>query len=183
MGAAPQSQLHVVYGGTYDNVTVPPNRSCNLSNSTVHGSVTVQTNSSLDLENSGTVGGSLLVGTAAPRSRTPAGSSPEQRRQTMRARCRSPAFGDPLVGGSWLIAGPRLDGSPQEMDGNVVLTDNQVPMYVFDNYIRQNLVCEGNNPAPFTSLGEFGNTVDGHSVGQCATTNSATGANAARDAP
>jgi len=86
--------------------------------------------------------------------------------------------GDPLVGGSWLIAGPQLDSSPQEIDGNLVLTGNQVPIYVFDNHIRQNLVCEGNNPAPFTSLSGFGNTVDGRSVGQCAAANPATGAGA-----
>ncbi|MGZ4190909.1 MAG: hypothetical protein ACXVRW_00495 [Solirubrobacteraceae bacterium] len=29
----------------------------------------------------------------------------------------------------------------------------------------------GNNPAPFNSVGGFGNTVDGRSTGQCATTN------------
>jgi hypothetical protein len=86
--------------------------------------------------------------------------------------------GDPTVGGSWLIAGPQLDGSPQEIDGNVVLSNNQVPIYVFDNHIKQNLVCEGNNPAPFTSFAGFGNTVDGRSLGQCAAANPATGATA-----
>jgi hypothetical protein len=216
------------YSGTYDHVTVPPNQSCNLSNSTVYGSVTVQTNSSLDLENSGTVGGSLLVGTGgtafedsgwvisgaaaannagslsftgtvhgiaanntgtlALSSATIDGSIVWNKGLYGGAIASSVITGqvilngtvaDPIAGGSWLIAGPQLDGSPQEIDGNLVLTNNQVPIYVFDNHIRQNLVCEGNNPAPFTSLGGFGNTVDGHSVGQCATTNPATGANAA----
>ncbi len=32
-------------------------------------------------------------------------------------------------------------------------------------------MCAGNDPAPFNSVGGFGNTVDGRSVGQCATTN------------
>jgi hypothetical protein len=32
-------------------------------------------------------------------------------------------------------------------------------------------VCLGNTPAPINSVGGFGNTVDGRSLGQCATTN------------
>jgi hypothetical protein len=215
------------YTGTYDNVTVPADQTCNLSDSTVYGSVTVQTDASVDLENSGTVGGSLLVGNG--------GSSFEDTGWTISGPAAAVSAGsmtftgivhgiagnatgtlalsgatvdgdilwnkglyggvitsslitgqvvlnatvaDPTVGGSWLIAGPQLDGSPQEIDGNLVLTDNQVPIYVFENHIKQNLVCEGNNPAPFTSLAGYGNTVDGHSIGQCAATNPATGANA-----
>lgn len=72
---------------------------------------------------------------------------------------------------TWLIAGPQLDGSQQEIDGNVVLTNNQAEILVFFNHIKQNLVCEGNTPAPINSVGGFGNTVDGRSVGQCAATN------------
>jgi hypothetical protein len=79
--------------------------------------------------------------------------------------------GDDVESSIWLIAGPQLDTSPQEIDGNVVLTNNQSPIYIFDNHIRQNLVCAGNNPAPFNSVGGFGNTVDGRSIGQCAGTN------------
>ena len=194
----------------------------------MQGSVTVETDSSLDLENSGTVGGSLLVGTGGTASEDSgwviSGAAAAHNADSLSftgtvhgivgnntgTLALSSATidgsivwnkglyggvigasvitgqvivngtaGDPLVGGSWLIAGPQLDSSPQEIDGNLVLTGNQVPIYVFDNHIRQNLVCEGNNPAPFTSLGGFGNAIDGHSVGQCATTNPATGANAA----
>ena len=79
--------------------------------------------------------------------------------------------GDDVESSIWFIAGPQLDSSPQEIDGNVVLTGNRSPIYIFDNHIKQNLVCAGNNPAPFNSVGAFGNTVDGRSVGQCATTN------------
>lgn len=79
--------------------------------------------------------------------------------------------GDDAASSIWFIAGPQLDSSPQEIDGNVVLAGNQSPIYIFDNHIKQNLVCAGNNPAPFNSVGGFGNTVDGHSVGQCAATN------------
>ena len=79
--------------------------------------------------------------------------------------------GDDVESSIWFIAGPQLDSPPQEIDGNVVLTGNRSPIYIFDNHIKQNLVCAGNNPAPFNSVGAFGNTVDGRSVGQCATTN------------
>jgi hypothetical protein len=74
---------------------------------------------------------------------------------------------------SWLIAGPQTDGDQQEIDGNLVLTNNQVPTSVFDNHIKQNLVCLSNNPPPFDSVDGSTNTVDGRSVGQCATVNPA----------
>jgi hypothetical protein len=72
---------------------------------------------------------------------------------------------------TWVIGGTQLDGSMQEIDGNTVLTNNQAEILIFYNHIKQNLVCLGNNPAPINSVGGFGNTVDGRSVGQCATTN------------
>ncbi|HEY5245125.1 MAG TPA: hypothetical protein VIJ60_05610, partial [Acidimicrobiales bacterium] len=184
--------------------TVPPDQTCNLSNSTVRGNVTVQADSSIDLENTGTVGGSLLVGTGASSFEdtgwTISGPSAADDAGSMSFAGTVHAIvgnntgtlglssatvdgsilwnkglyggvigssviagqvvlngtvGDPTVGGTWLIAGPQLDGSPQEIDGNLVLTNNQVPIYVLDNHIKQNLVCEGNNPAPFTSLSGF----------------------------
>jgi hypothetical protein len=215
------------YSGTYNNVTVPADQTCELTAATVLGNVTVQTDASVDLENSGSVGGSLLVGNG--------GSAFEDSRWVIAGAAAannagSLSFtgtihgivgtgtgtlalssatvdgsiiwnkglyggvigssvitgqvvlngttGDPTVGGLWVIAGPQLDGSPQEIDGNVVLTNNQVPIYVFDNHIKQSLVCAGNNPAPFTSLAGSGNTVDGRSLGQCAAPNPATGATA-----
>jgi hypothetical protein len=213
------------YTGTYNNVTVPPDESCNLSNSTVLGSVTVQTDASLDLENSGTVGGSLLVGTGASSfedtgwviSGAAAGNNAGSMSfggtvhgiagnntgilglssatvdgsivwnkglygGTIGASVITGQVlingttGDPTIGGTWFIAGPQLNSAPQEIDGNLVLTDNQVPIYVYDNHIKQNLVCAGNNPAPVTSVPGFPNTVGGHSVGQCATPNPATAA-------
>lgn len=216
------------YTGTYNNVTVPPDQFCTLSNSTVLGSVTVQTDASLDLENSGTVGGSLLVGTGASSFEdtgwviSGAAAANNAGSMTFTGTVHGIAgndtgtlglssatvdgsivwnkglYGgvigasvitgqvlingttnDPTIGSTWFIAGPQLNSSPQEIDGNLVLTDNQAPIYVFDNHIKQNLVCAGNNPAPFTSVGGYGNTVDGHSVGQCATVNPATGATAA----
>ena len=72
---------------------------------------------------------------------------------------------------TWVIGGTQLDGSMQEIDGNTVLTNNQAEILIFYNHIKQNLVCLGNNPAPINSVGGFGNTVDGRSLGQCATTN------------
>lgn len=72
---------------------------------------------------------------------------------------------------TWVIGGTQLDGSMQEIDGNTVLTNNQAEILIFFNHIKQNLVCLGNTPAPINSVGGFGNTVDGRSVGQCATTN------------
>lgn len=64
---------------------------------------------------------------------------------------------------TWFIAGPQLDGSPQEIDGNLALTDNQATIYNLDNHIHQNLACLGNSPAPV----DLANTVDGRSIGQC----------------
>jgi hypothetical protein len=72
---------------------------------------------------------------------------------------------------TWVIGGTQLDGSMQEIDGNTALTNNQAEILIFFNHIKQNLVCVGNTPAPINSVDGFGNTVDGRSVGQCATTN------------
>ena len=72
---------------------------------------------------------------------------------------------------TWVIGGTQLDGSMQEIDGNTALTNNQAEILIFFNHIKQNLVCLGNTPAPINSVGGFGNTVDGRSLGQCATTN------------
>ena len=79
--------------------------------------------------------------------------------------------GTPDNPATWAIGGTQLDGSMQEIDGNTVLTNNQAEILIFFNHIKQNLVCLNNNPAPINSVGGFGNTVDGRSVGQCATTN------------
>jgi hypothetical protein len=76
------------------------------------------------------------------------------------------------VASTWFIAGPQLSGDDQEIDGNLVLTGNQGPIYLFLNHIHQNLVCEGNNPPPYNDFAGLTNTVDGRSVGQCATQNS-----------
>jgi hypothetical protein len=80
--------------------------------------------------------------------------------------------GLPVLASNWFIAGPQLNGDKQEIDGSVVLTNNQSSIYVFENHIHENLICAGNNPPPFNSAAGFTNTVDGRSVGQCATTNS-----------
>ena len=53
-----------------------------------------------------------------------------------------------------------------------MLTNNQSVEYVFLNTIRQNLICYGNNPPPYNDFDGIGNTVDGQSVGQCATSSS-----------
>ncbi|HKO29254.1 MAG TPA: hypothetical protein VJU80_17475, partial [Solirubrobacteraceae bacterium] len=56
--------------------------------------------------------------------------------------------------------------------GNVLVTNNQSEMLVFHNHIHQNFACYGNNPPPYTDLGAgLENTVDGRSLGQCATPN------------
>ncbi|HYZ82426.1 MAG TPA: hypothetical protein VE571_14210 [Solirubrobacteraceae bacterium] len=62
---------------------------------------------------------------------------------------------------SWYI-----DGPPQEIDGNVVLTNNQIPIFIYGNHIKQNLACAGNSPPP-SGAGDT-NQVDGRSLGQCA---------------
>lgn len=52
----------VVSGGTYANLIVPSGDDCFLSDATILGNATVESTASLDLENSGTIGGSLFVG-------------------------------------------------------------------------------------------------------------------------
>ncbi|HEX4012232.1 MAG TPA: hypothetical protein VHX62_19575 [Solirubrobacteraceae bacterium] len=79
--------------------------------------------------------------------------------------------GNSGVASTWFIAGPQLNGDRQEIDGNLVLTANQSPMYVYYNHVHQNLVCYGNNPAPYNSVAGYANTVNGQSLGQCATAN------------
>jgi cytoskeletal protein CcmA (bactofilin family) len=80
--------------------------------------------------------------------------------------------GEDGVTSTWVIAGPQLNGDQQEIYGNLVLTDNQSEMLVFYNHIHENFACYGNNPPPFTDLGTgLENTVDGRSLGQCATPN------------
>jgi hypothetical protein len=213
------------YSGTYDNVTVPPGQTCELSGATILGNVTVQTAGSVAFESPGSVGGNLLVGQLASASEgsgwviSGGAVSNEAASMTFQGTVHgilandtqtlalgsatvdgnvisnrdvfggvvsssvitgdlviSATTGDPAVAGDWFIAGPQLDGSPQEIDGSVDLTNNQVPIYLFDNHIKKSLVCQGNNPAPFNSFEGITNTVDGRSTGQCATTNPVGGA-------
>lgn len=63
--------------------------------------------------------------------------------------------------GYWYITGP-----PQKIDGSVVLTGNQNPIYLYGDHIAQSLACAGNSPAP-SDDGEA-NQVDGLTLGQCA---------------
>ena len=207
------------FSGTFNNVVVPPNQACNISNSTIRGNVTVEQAASLDLENSGTVGGDLLIGNLASSfedsgwaiagqavGNQSGGMSFEGTVHGILANkvdaldtqnatidgsvvSNQGVFGG-FIGGSvitgplvingsgsadnpatWAIGGTQLNGSPQEIDGNTVLTNNQAEILIFFNHIKQNLVCVGNTPAPINSVGGLGNTVDGRSVGQCATTN------------
>jgi hypothetical protein len=52
-----------------------------------------------------------------------------------------------------------------EIDGSVLVTDNQALVDIEDNTIRQNLACYGNTPPPINA----GNIIGGRSLGQCAT--------------
>lgn len=213
------------YSGTYNNVTVPPGQTCELSGATILGNVTVQTAGSVAFEDPGTVGGNLLVGQLASASEgsgwviSGGAVSNQAASMTFQGTVHgilandtqtlalgsatvdgsvisnrdvfggvvsssvitgdlviNATTGDPAIAGDWFIAGPQLDGSPQQIDGSVYLTNNQVPIYLFDNHIKRNLVCQGNNPPPFNSFDGITNTVDGRSTGQCATTNPVTGA-------
>lgn len=129
----------------------------------------------------GTVHGILAnkVGAVDTQNATIDGSVVSNQGQFGGAIAGSVITGQLLINGSgtsdnpatWVIGGTQPDGSPQEIDGNTVLTNNQAEILIFFNHIKQNLVCVGNNPAPINSVGGFGNTVDGRSVGQCATTN------------
>jgi hypothetical protein len=80
--------------------------------------------------------------------------------------------GEDGVASTWFIAGPQLSGDDQEVYGNLVLTNNQSPIYLFLNHVHQNLICEGNNPPPYNDFDGLTNTVDGRSIGQCSTENS-----------
>ncbi len=61
-----------------------------------------------------------------------------------------------------------IDGSPgvapQDIDGNVLLTNNTQQINFDSNHVHRALVCTGNNPPPEAS----GNQVDGGAYGQCA---------------
>jgi hypothetical protein len=207
------------YTGTFNNVVVPAGQTCNISDSTIRGSVTVQQTGNLDLENNGSVGGDLLTGSQASsfedsgwvingqalgnesggmsfegtvhgilankvdaldtQNATIDGSVVSNQGVFGGAIAGSVITGQLVINGSgsadspatWVVGGTQLDGSPQEIDGNTVLTANQAEILIFFNHIKQNLVCLGNTPAPINSVGGFGNTVDGRSLGQCATTN------------
>jgi len=80
--------------------------------------------------------------------------------------------GEDGVTSTWLIAGPQLSSDDQEIYGNLVLTNNQSEILMWFNHIHQNLVCYGNNPPPYNDFDGLPNTVDGRSLGQCATQNS-----------
>lgn len=217
------------YSGTYNNVTVPPGQTCELSGATVLGNVTVQTAGSVAFESPGTVGGNLLVGQLAGASEgtgwviSGAAVANQAASMTFQGTVHgilandtqalslgsatvdgnvisnrgvfggvitssvitgdviiNATTGDPAVAGDWFIG--QLGGPPQEIGGSVFLTNNQVPIFILDNHIKRNLVCQGNNPPPINSAGGIGNTVDGRSTGQCATANpaGAAAANAAK---
>jgi hypothetical protein len=53
------------YSGTYDNVTVPPGQTCELSDATILGNVRVETSGSVTFEADGTVRGGVFVGQSA----------------------------------------------------------------------------------------------------------------------
>jgi hypothetical protein len=207
------------YTGTFNNVVVPPEQTCNISDSTIRGNVTVEQAGNLDLGDTGTVGGDLLVASEASSfedsgwsiagqavgnesggmsfegtvhgilankvdaldtsNATIDGSVVSNQGVFGGAIGGSVVTGQLVINGSgtadspatWVIGGTQLDGSMQEIDGNTVLTNNQAEILIFFNHIKQNLVCLGNTPAPINSVGGFGNTVNGRSVGQCATTN------------
>jgi hypothetical protein len=61
--SAPDLRCDGIYGpGTYNNVIVPPNGTCTLSEVTVLGNVIVQHDGNLDLQGSGSIGQSLRAG-------------------------------------------------------------------------------------------------------------------------
>jgi hypothetical protein len=201
----------VYTGGTYANVTVPSGGSCTLTDVKVLGTTTVLSGANLNLMSSGSIGGSLAVGSQAtvyedtgwvvsgPTAAN--GAADVTLDGTVHAVLaqkttglylqfatvngdlvsnQSNGFGsiygstikgdvvvnastgDPYLGGAWNINGPG-----QRISGSVIVTNNQVPVDVDTNQIRQNLICTGNNPPPVN----FANQVGGRSLGQCATVN------------
>ena len=220
-GQAPNLQCdssQPFYTGTYNNVYVPPQQTCNISSSTIYGSVTVGSAASLDLNGSGSVGGNVIVGSQASAYEdsgwTIGGSALGNGAGTVSISgevhgiavnntsvlsvSSATVDGDILSNGggfggsigssaitgsvyingttgganaTWFIAGPQNDGSPQDIGGNLQLTNNQATIYVLDNHVHRNLACYRNTPPPFTSYGGTGNQVDGQSLGQCATPN------------
>jgi hypothetical protein len=163
------------YSGTYNNVTVPRGQTCELSGATILGNVTVQTAGSVAFESPGTVGGNLFVGQLAGASEgtgwaiSGAATANQAASMTFQGTVHgilandgdlviNATTGDPAVAGDWFIG--QLGGPPQEIGGSVFLTNNQVPIFILDNHIKRNLVCQGNNPPPINSAGGIGNTVD-----------------------
>jgi len=171
-------------------------------NGTIGGNVLVNYEASLDENDSWTIQGTIVGdsaaeliiaatthnilanddGTLALQSATVKGNVVSNDGIFGGAIASSAIYGNVLVNGTspgesgvnsvWEIAGPQLNGDEQEIYGNLVLTNNQSEILVFYNHIHQNLVCYGNNPPPYNDFDGLTNTVDGRSVGQCATQNS-----------
>jgi hypothetical protein len=216
---------HLYYSGTYDNVVVPPNSACLLSDSTILGNVTVQTNSTVEFENNGVVHGHVAAGDNTDvteddpgwtidgpilgkntqdisiagnthsiladnlgyltiQSGNVDGSIALNQGQVSGFITTSQITGNLVMNGTtgeppgpFGPVGFYIDGAPgvapQDIGGDVVLTNNTQEIYLDGNHIHRNLVCAGNNPPPFNSVDGVGNQVDGRSVGQCATLNPA----------
>jgi hypothetical protein len=140
------SAAELTIQGTVHNVLANDDETLGIQNATIYGNV---------VSNNGVFGGAI-VSSAIHGNVLINGTSP----------------GEDGVNSTWFIAGPQLSGDEQEIDGNLVLTNNQGPIYVFYNHVHQNLICAGNNPPPYNDFEGITNTVDGGSVGQCATENS-----------
>jgi hypothetical protein len=139
------SAAELTIQGTVHNVLANNDDTLGIQSATVDGNV---------VSNNGVFGGAI-VSSAIHGNVLVNGTSP----------------GEDGVASTWFIAGPQLSGDDQEVYGNLVLTNNQSPIYVFFNHVHQNMVCAGNNPPPYNDFDGLTNTVDGRSVGQCATEN------------
>lgn len=189
--------------GTYDNVTVPPNGSCTLTNATVRGNVIVQSGAFLDTQGTGSIHRNLLAAdntdVTVSLDWTVYGSTLANAafqmtldgtvhnvllNNTQDANLYATTIEGSLVSngavnslgiqsttritGNVVINNTAAGGSyylsynPQ-IDGSVLVTNNQTAGSIDDNVIARDLACYRNTPPP----ANFANQVGGRSLGQC----------------
>lgn len=183
----------VLVPGTYANVNVPANATCNLpgfGTVTVTGNVTVQRAASLSLglaqrgsSQTFLVNGSLLGVDAAVIELGTLGRGGQLEHTTvnilgsvhLRGTTSRVSLVDVSIGGTLFIAdstGGIFDVFFNTIGGSVLVRDNAIsggdPINIVDNTIGGSLVCTGNTPAPAPPTSQPPNSVGGNEVGQCA---------------
>jgi hypothetical protein len=159
--------------GTYGNVNVAKNRTCNLNfGVTVLGNVTVSTGGRFTMDEAA-INGNIVSNKAAVILLL--GDDTINQNVTLIGTTEQIFIDGVVVGGNVQISGTRtnllpLDFADNFVTGNVVFQENESEVNLIDNnVIGGNLVCIGNTPAPINGPigGGAPNTVTGQKIGQC----------------